>query len=146
MIVDVSDLYFHLEGQGGGRFLAGLSTPEEAPGFDFGYDGQEYFAEFVWPRLAHRSSSFERCGHVRGWSGLYAVTPRPKRHRRMHARDRKPLRGAFLTGRGVMQSFGIARVLSERIVEGRYGLCDLSPLGRERFEFPDRWLSETLHL
>jgi len=75
MIVGVSDLYFHLEGQGGGRFLEGLSTPEEAPGFDFGYDGQEYFAEFVWPRLAHRSSSFERCGHVRGWSGLYAVTP-----------------------------------------------------------------------
>ena len=31
--------------------------------------------EFIWPRLTHRSSSFERCGHLCGWSGLYAVTP-----------------------------------------------------------------------
>jgi glycine/D-amino acid oxidase-like deaminating enzyme len=146
MIVDASDLYFHPEGQGGGRFLAGFSIPDEAPGFDFDYDGQAYFEEFVWPRLAHRSSSFERCGHVRGWSGLYAVTP-----------DRSGIAGCVpgianlfeahsFTGRGVMQSFGIAHALSERIVEGRYGLCDLSPLGRERFEFPDQWLPETLHI
>jgi glycine/D-amino acid oxidase-like deaminating enzyme len=146
MIVDASDLYFHPEGSEGGRFLAGFSIPDEAPGFDFHYDGQEYFEEFVWPRLAHRSSSFERCGHVRGWSGLYAVTP-----------DRSGIAGSVpgivnlfeahsFTGRGVMQSFGIASALSERIVEGRYGLCDLSPLGRERFESLDRWLPETLHI
>ncbi|HEX9814322.1 MAG TPA: FAD-binding oxidoreductase, partial [Myxococcota bacterium] len=65
MIVDASDLYFHPEG---GHVLAGYSIPNEAPGFDFEYDGVEYFERFVWPRLAHRSSSFERCGHLRGWS------------------------------------------------------------------------------
>jgi len=143
MIVDASDLYFHPEG---GHVLAGFSIPGEAPGFDFDYDGSAYFEEFVWPRLAHRCSSFERCGHLRGWSGLYAVTP-----------DRSGIVGSVpgipnlfeahsFTGCGVMQSFGVACALSERIVEGRFGVCDLSPLGRERFESRDRWLPELLRL
>lgn len=143
MIVDSSDLYFHPDGD---HFLVGYSNPSEAPGFDFEYDGQAYFEEYVWPRLAHRCSRFERCGHLRGWSGLYAVTP-----------DRSGIAGSVpgianlfeahsFTGRGVMQSFGIAYALSERIVEGRYGDCDLTPLGRERFESRDRWLPETLHI
>jgi sarcosine oxidase subunit beta len=143
MIVDASGLYFHPEG---GHVLAGFSIPDEAPGFDFDYDGSAYFDEFVWPRLVHRCSSFERCGHLRGWSGLYAVTP-----------DRSGIVGSVpgipnlfeahsFTGGGVMQSFGVACALSERIVEGRFGVCDLSPLGRERFESRDRWLPELLHL
>ncbi len=143
MIVDSSDLYFHPEA---GHFLAGYSIPDEAPGFDFSYDGKEYFEEFVWPRLAHRCSGFERCGHLRGWAGLYAVTP-----------DRSGIAGPVpgianlyeahsFTGRGVMQSFGIASALAERITSGRYATCDLTPLGRERFESPDRWLPETLHI
>jgi len=143
MIVDASDLYFHPEGE---HFVVGYSNPDEAPGFDFDYDGLDYFEEFIWPRLAHRCSSFERCGHLRGWSGLYAVTP-----------DRSGIAGAVpgianlfeahsFTGRGVMQSYGIARALSERIVEGRYGVCDLSPLGRERFDSRDHWLPEVLHI
>lgn len=143
MIVDTSDLYFHPEA---GQFLAGYSIPNEAPGFDFEYDGQDYFEEYVWPRLAHRCSSFERCGHVRGWSGLYAVTP-----------DCSGIAGPVpgivnlfeahsFTGRGVMQSFGIGCALSERIVEGRYGACDLTPLNRARFESRERWLPEILHI
>jgi len=143
MIVDASDVYFHPEA---GRVLAGYSIPDEAPGFDFDYDGDAYFEEFVWPRLAYRSSSFERCKHIRGWSGLYAVTP-----------DRSGIAGPVpgianlfeahsFTGRGVMQSFGVASALSERIVEGRYGACDLSPLARGRFEDPERWVCEALHI
>lgn len=143
MIVDANDVYFHPEA---GHVLAGYSIPDEAPGFDFGYDGVRFFEEFVWPKLAHRSSTFERCGHVRGWSGLYAVTP-----------DCSGIAGPVpgignlfeahsFTGRGVMQSFGVASALSERIVEGRYGSCDLSPLGRDRFEDPARWIREPLHI
>jgi glycine/D-amino acid oxidase-like deaminating enzyme len=143
MIVDASDLYFHPEG---GQFRAGFSIPEEAPGFDFDYDGNDYFEEFIWPRLAHRSSSFERCGHVRGWSGLYAVTPDCSGIAGPVPGIANLFEAHSFTGRGVMQSFGIACALSERIVEGRYGVCDLAPLGRERFESPDRWLPETLHI
>ncbi|MEZ4330341.1 MAG: FAD-binding oxidoreductase [Myxococcota bacterium] len=143
MIVDASDLYFHPEG---GHLLAGYSIPEEAPGFDFSYDGSDFFETFIWPRLAHRASTFERCGHVRGWSGLYAVTP-----------DCSGIAGPVpgianlyeahsFTGRGVMQSFGVARALAERILDGMSTSCDLTPLGRERFATRDRWLPETLHI
>jgi glycine/D-amino acid oxidase-like deaminating enzyme len=148
MIVDSSDLYFHPSGDGpeSSQFLAGFSIPNEAPGFDFEYDGKEYFEEFIWPRLAHRSSSFERCGHLRGWAGLYAVTPDCSGIAGPVPGIANLFEAHSFTGRGVMQSYGVACALSERIVEGRYGACDLSPLGRERFESRDRWLPETLHI
>lgn len=143
MIVDPSGLYFHPEGP---YVLAGYSLPEEPPGFDFAYDGYPFFEEEVWPRLAHRSSSFERCGHVRGWAGLYAVTP-----------DCSGIAGRVdgfanlyeahsFTGRGVMQSYGVARAMASLVVEGRFGELDLAPLTRRRFSDPARWVTEDLHI
>jgi glycine/D-amino acid oxidase-like deaminating enzyme len=143
MIVDASGLYFHPEGS---HILAGYSIPDEAPGFDFGYDGDDFFEAQIWPRLAHRASSFERCRHVRGWAGLYAVTP-----------DRSGIAGRVrgfenlfeahsFTGRGVMQSYAIGRELAALIDSGRFETCDLGALSRERFEHPERWVREALHI
>jgi sarcosine oxidase subunit beta len=143
MVVDASGLYFHPEA---GHVLAGYSIPEEPPGFDFAYDGQEFFETQIWPRLAHRASSFERCGHVRGWAGLYAVTP-----------DRSGIAGAVegfsnlfeahsFTGRGVMQSYGIATAVAELVDTGRSQQLDIAPLARDRFRDPDRWVTEDLHI
>ncbi len=142
MVVDPSDLYFHPEGK---DILAGYSIPEEAPGFDFSYDGEGFFMEHVWPRLVQCSSVFERCKHVRGWSGLYAVTP-----------DRSgiagPVRGFTnlfeahsFTGRGVMQSYGIATAMAECIDLGSPSRA-ITALTRERFADPARWLVEDLHI
>jgi sarcosine oxidase subunit beta len=143
MIVLASGLYFHPEGA---HVLAGYSTPDEAPGYDFDYDGHDFFEAEIWPRLAARSSSFERCGHVRGWAGLYDVTP-----------DRSGIAGAVrgfanlfeahsFTGRGVMQSYGIARAMAGLVATGRFEEVDLSALTRERFENPGRWVTEDLHI
>jgi len=143
MVVDSSDLYFHPEGS---HVLAGYSIPDEAPGFDFSYDGDSFFEDHIWPRLAHRSSTFERCGHVRGWSGLYAVTP-----------DRSGIAGAVrgfsnlfeahsFTGRGVMQSYGVACALAELIDRGRTEQGLLAALSRDRFTDPARWVVEDLHI
>jgi sarcosine oxidase subunit beta len=143
MVVLASGLYFHPEGP---HVLAGFSTPDEAPGYDFDYDGRDFFEGEIWPRLAERSSSFERCGHVRGWAGLYDVTP-----------DRSGIAGAVrgfanlfeahsFTGRGVMQSYGIARAMASLIATGRFEELDLSALARERFEDPGRWVTEDLHI
>ncbi len=142
MVVDPSDLYFHPEGK---DILAGYSIPEEAPGFDFNYDGQGFFMEHVWPRLTQCSSVFERCKHVRGWSGLYAVTP-----------DRSGIAGPVggftnlfeahsFTGRGVMQSYGIATAMAEWIDLGSPSRA-ITALTRERFADPARWLIEDLHI
>jgi len=143
MVVDSSDLYFHPES---GFVLAGYSIPDEAPGYDFDYDGRDFFERCIWPRLAHRASSFERCGHVRGWAGLYAVTP-----------DRSGIAGPVagfgnffeahsFTGRGVMQSFAVGQAMADRITTGRYGAIDLSDFDRERFSSPERWVPEALHI
>jgi sarcosine oxidase subunit beta len=143
MIVLASGLYFHPEGP---HILAGYSTPHEAPGYDFDYDGRDFFESEIWPRLAERASSFERCGHVRGWAGLYDVTP-----------DRSGIAGAVrgfanlfearsFTGRGVMQSYGIARGMADLVAAGRFEEIDLSALTRERFADPTRWVREDLHI
>lgn len=143
MIVDASGLYLHGEGA---HVLAGFSTPGEAPGFDFGYDGAEFFEREVWPRLAHRASSFERCGHVRGWSGLYAVTPDCSGIADRVERFANLFEAHSFTGRGVMQSYGVGRAMASLVTTGRYDEIDLSPLHRARFDDPMKWVVEELHI
>jgi glycine/D-amino acid oxidase-like deaminating enzyme len=144
MVVDASGLYFHPEGR---YVLAGYSEPAEPSGYDFRYDGDEFFERQIWPRLAHRSSSFERCGHVRGWAGLYSVTP-----------DCSGILGPIegfadlyeahsFTGRGVMQSFAVGRAVAELLLDGGYRTLDLSALASSRFmRDPSRWVKEDLHI
>lgn len=143
MIVDSSGIYLHGEGA---YFLAGYSTPHEASGFDFGYDGAEFFENEVWPRLAHRASSFERCGHVRGWAGLYAVTPDCSGIADRVQGFANLFEAHSFTGRGVMQSYGVAQAMASLITTGRYDALDLSPLTRARFADPKKWVREELHI
>jgi sarcosine oxidase subunit beta len=143
MIVDPTGLYFHPEGP---HVLAGYSIPEEPPGFDFDYDGEDFFLEHVWPRLAARASSFERCGHVRGWAGLYEVTPDCSGIAGRVGGFANLFEAHAFTGRGVMQSYGVARGMAALIAAGRYEELDLSALSRERFADPARWVREDLHI
>lgn len=143
MIFDATGLYFHPEG---GYVLAGYSKPDEAPGYHFDHDGDDFFEREIWPRLARRASAFERCRHVLGWPGLYAVTP-----------DRSGIAGAVtgfsklfeahsFTGHGVMQSFAVGRAISALVATGRRDRIDLGPLSRARFSDPTRWVTEDLHI
>jgi glycine/D-amino acid oxidase-like deaminating enzyme len=143
MIVDPSGLYLHGEGA---FVLAGYSTPDEVAGFDFGYDGQSFFESEIWPRLAHRASSFEHCGHVRGWAGLYAVTPDCSGIADRVAGFANLFEAHSFTGRGVMQSYGVGQAMASLVADGRYSGLDLSPLARDRFEDLTRWVPEELHI
>jgi glycine/D-amino acid oxidase-like deaminating enzyme len=118
MVVDTTGCYFHHEG--GEHILAGYSPPGDPPGYSFHYDGAAFFEAEVWPRLAARVSAMDRLWHVRGWSGLYELSP-----------DNSALLGAVegianaweihsFSGRGVMQSYAAALALAELMTEGQH--------------------------
>ncbi len=144
MIVDSSDLYFHPEGP---YILAGYSTPSEPTGYDFTYDGDRFFENEIWPRLAHRCSSFERCGHVRGWSGLYSVTPDCSGIVGFADGFSNLIEAHSFTGRGVMQSYAVGRGVAELVGAGRFESIDLAPLHSRRFgQDRTKWVMEELHI
>ena len=144
MIVDASGLYFHPEGA---YTLAGWSDPGEPSGYDFRYDGDAYFEREIWPRLAHRASAFERCRHVRGWSGLYSVTPDCSGVLGRLPGFSNALEAHSFTGRGVMQSYAIGRGVAELVCDGGFRTVDLSALAGERFlAGPQAWVTEDLHI
>jgi FAD-dependent oxidoreductase domain-containing protein 1 len=144
MTVDASGLYLHPEGP---YTLAAYSNRDEPSGYNFAYEGDEFFEREVWPRLAHRFSSFERCHHVRGWAGLYSVTPDCSGVLGPVEGIANAIEAHSFTGRGVMQSRAIGRGVAEWICDGRYGTLDLSPLSPARFAGPrERWVEEDLHI
>ena len=143
MIVDTTGCYFHHEG--GDLVLAGYSPPGDPPGYRFDYDGRAFFEAEIWPRLAGRISAMDRTEHVRGWAGLYELSP-----------DRSALVGPVaglanaweihsFSGRGIMQCEGAARALAELMQLGRFETADASALDGARFR-SGALVPEELHI
>jgi sarcosine oxidase, subunit beta len=144
MIVDTTGCYLHHES--GELLLAGYSPPGDPPGHRFDYDGRAFFERELWPRLAARISALDRLEHVRGWAGLYELSP-----------DNSALVGAVegtpglfeihsFSGRGVMQSYAAALALAELMTTGAHRTFPAAAgLSGARFA-AGRGLPEELHI
>ncbi|MFC2046450.1 NAD(P)/FAD-dependent oxidoreductase [Chloroflexota bacterium] len=129
MILDIEPA-FYFRGEGPG-ILMGMSDPDEPSSFhthvDYG------FMERVIEAAVHRAPVLESAEILRGWGGLYAVTP-----------DDNPiitaLPGAMgffcavgFSGHGFQQAPTVGRILSDLILDGETGF-DLSPFAYDRFD------------
>lgn len=144
MLVDTTGVYVHHEA--GNLLLAGYSPPGDPPSYDFHYDGPAFFETEIWPRLAARISAMERLDHVRGWAGLYALTPDNSAILgRVEGLDNAWELHSF-SGRGVMQSYAAGLALAELIATGEHSTFPrASRLGADRFGRGEREL-EDLHI
>ena len=136
MVVDTSGVYFHPEATNG---LAGFASHHEPSGYNYSYEGENFFTDQIWPALYERSTCFERLKHLTGWAGLYEVSPDecaimgPVVYGEP-GRNGNVFEAHSFSGHGIMQSYSAGRLLAERVVKGRYESLDVSPLSANRFE------------
>lgn len=129
MIIDPSGVYFHPESIYG---LSGFAVNSEPAGFNFDYDADRFFEEYIWARLYERSKAFESLKHVSGWAGLYENSP--DHHAIVGKAGANVFEAHSFSGHGVMQSYAVGVALAELMVKGRYETIDLGELSGDRFK------------
>jgi sarcosine oxidase subunit beta len=124
-----TSLYFHPESSG---FLFGMSDPNEPSSFNRTVS-DDWMAHTV-TNLCRRAPVFEEARVLRGWAGLYEITP-----------DDNPVLGyvpgvdglvvaSGFSGHGYMQGPAIGRCIAELIVDGAPSTVDISAFSPDRFE------------
>jgi FAD-dependent oxidoreductase domain-containing protein 1 len=136
MIIDPSGVYFHPEAI---YALSGFATRNEAEGFNFHYDGQGFFEEYIWANLYERSTAFESLKHVSGWAGLYENSPDHhaivgKVVTQFDHRTAQVFEAHSFSGHGAMQSYAVGMELASLIVKNQFSDLDLSELSADRFK------------
>jgi sarcosine oxidase subunit beta len=128
MILDIEPA-FYFRGEGPG-ILMGMSDPDEPSSFRTNIDYG--FMERVIDAAIHRAPVLEDAEILRGWGGLYAVTP-----------DDNPIITALpgvdglfcaigFSGHGFQQAPTVGRILCELVLDGETEF-DLSPFAHDRF-------------
>lgn len=129
MIID-QDPLFYFRGDPPG-ILMGMSDPEEPPTYFTHIDRQ--FMEKTIERAIHRAPILSQAEILRGWGGLYAITP-----------DENPIIGKIsavegfwcasgFSGHGFQHGPSSGRILSELIQKGATAF-DLTPFALHRFQ------------
>lgn len=129
MIID-QDIQFYIRGYAPG-ILMGMTDPDEPSSFFTHVDRS--FMEKVAAAALEKVPLLERAEILRGWGGLYAMTP-----------DENPIIGKIpkiegffcatgFSGHGFQHGPAVGRILAELIVDGKTEF-DLSPFDYDRFE------------
>lgn len=129
MVVDM-DRSFYFRGEEPG-ILMGMSDQNEPSSFNTNVDRD--FLEKVIEAAVHRVPIIEKARILRGWGGLYAITP-----------DNNPIIGAMsgvegffcavgFSGHGFQQGPAVGCLLSELILDGETHF-DLKPFAYDRFQ------------
>lgn len=135
---DIPDLFplvidlqhgWYMRREGRGLLLAGPQDTESSFNEQVDFDSQEWTAV----RSMHRVPVLERARIVRGWAGLYEISP-----------DNHPIIGEFpelqgfvcangFSGHGFQHSPAAGILVAELITEGRSTTLDVHPLRPHRF-------------
>jgi sarcosine oxidase subunit beta len=129
MIID-QDTAFYFRGEDPGLLL-GMSDPGEPSSFNLQVD--RHFMERVVEAAIHRAPVLEKAEILRGWAGLYTVTP-----------DDNPIIGeapgveglfcaAGFSGHGFQQGPAVGLILSQLVLDGHTDF-DLEPFAYGRFK------------
>jgi len=129
MVID-QDLTFYFRGEEP-NILMGMSDPDEPSSFNTHVDRD--FMEKVIEAAVHRAPILEKAEILRGWGGLYTITP-----------DDNPIIGEIpemkgffcaigFSGHGFQQGPAVGQILSELILDGGTDF-DLKPFEYDRFD------------
>jgi sarcosine oxidase subunit beta len=129
MVID-QDVTFYFRGEEPG-LLMGMSDPDEPSSFNLNVDRN--FMERVIEAAVHRAPVLDKAEILRGWAGLYEVTP-----------DDNPIIGEIsgikgffccvgFSGHGFQHGPSVGSLLSQLIVDGQTEF-DLKPFSHDRFE------------
>ena len=123
-----SGVYWRPEGK---EYLAGSPNSKfDCPDLEPEWDD---FEKLVWPALANRVPEFEQLKLTGGWAGYYdcntldnnAIVGKHPAYKNVYL-------ATGFTGRGLMQSPGVGRGLTELITTGSYQTIDISDFAVER--------------
>ncbi len=134
-VSDMCDrIYFHVDGAG--QIIVGTGHPKENEPADpdtFNQISNQSFNEDAASRIAYRIPAMERAQVIKGWAGLYSITPDWNM-----ILDRAPgIEGHYLAVGGSGHSFklgpAIGLAMAEMIMDGKAKSIDISSLRFSRF-------------
>jgi len=141
LVADTAGAFFYPDSA---YTVAGVEGRFEASGFDFGYDGEGFFQDRIWPHLAQRASCFEHVHHLRGLSLLDSVTPDSSGVLGWLDGFSNVLEAHSFPASGLMHVYAVARGLAELIVDGRFETLDLAPFSGRRFHAGEALVRESM--